>query len=107
MGEKHEPRVGRPEYRIGRGEILRMLYRSYPDTIGDNVIKATFVWRTHGELDGHVAYLVDSGYAIREEVDHDKYQFSTAEYVVKITPKGIDVLEGNIDPDPGIYNPKL
>lgn len=99
--------MARHEYRITRGEILRMLYRMYPDAVGDNVLKSTFIWVTVGVLDGHVAYLVESGYARREAIDHKKFEFSTAEYILKITPKGIDLLEGNIEPDPGIQNPPL
>lgn len=95
------------EYRIARGEILRMLYRMYPDAVADNVIKSTFVWITHGVLDGHAAYLVESGYAAREEIDRRKYGFSTADYLLKITPQGIDLLEANIEPDPGIQNPPI
>lgn len=99
--------MAKQEYRIHRGEILRMLYRMYPDPVGDNVLKSTFVWITHGVIEGHAGYLVDSGYAAREDVDHKKFEFSTAEYLLKITPKGIGLLEGNIEPDPGIQNPPL
>ncbi len=99
--------MARHEYRITRGEILRMLYRLYPDAVGDNVLKSTFVWITPGILNGHVAYLVEDGYATREAVDHKKFEFSTAEYILRITPKGIDLLEGNIESDPGIQNPPL
>lgn len=98
---------GRPEYRIARGEVLKMLYSMYPDAVGDNVIKNTFPWITEPTIDGHIAYLVDDGYATREMIDHKQYAFSTAEYVVKITPKGIDLLEGNIPADPGIKNPPV
>lgn len=95
------------DYRIARGEVLRMLYRMYPDAVGDNVMKSTFIWVTPNTIEGHVAYLVESGYAVREHIDHKKFEFSTANYIVKITPKGIDLLEGSIDPDPGIQNPPL
>ena len=97
----------REEYSIGRGELLRMLYRMYPDPVADNVIKSTFVWITHGVLDGHAAYLVESGYAAREEIDRKKWEFSTANYLLKITPKGIQLLEGEIDADPGIELPSI
>lgn len=97
----------KPEQRIQRGELLRMLYRMYPDAIGNNVIDQTFTWVTPGLLRSHVAYLVDSGYATREDIDHEKYKWSTADYILKVTPKGIDLLEGNIQPDPGILNPPL
>lgn len=99
--------MAKHDYRITRGEILRMLYRMYPDAVGDNVLKSTFVWVTPGVLDGHAAYLVEDGYAKREEIDHKKFEFSTANYILKISPKGIDLLEGNIGPDPGIQNPPL
>jgi len=95
------------DYRIQRGEILRMLYRMYPDPVGDNLLKMTFVWVTPPTLNGHAAYLVESGYATREDVDHDQYEFSTADYLLKITPKGIDLLEGTIEADPGIHNPPM
>jgi len=95
------------DYRIARGEILRMLYRMYPDAVGDNVIESTFIWITPGVIKGHVQFLIDSGYATREEVDHEKYAFSTANYILKIVPKGIDLLEGNIEKDPGIQTPPM
>ena len=97
----------REEYRIQRGELLRMLYRMYPDAVGDNVIKSTFIWITPGVIEGHVAYLIEDGYVSKEPIDHKKYEFSTADYLLKITPKGIDLLEGNVDADPGIQNPPL
>lgn len=99
--------MAKVEYRIQRGELLRMLYRMYPDPVADNVVKSTFVWVTHKVLDGHAAYLVESGYAVREEIDHKKFDFSTADYLLKITPKGISLLEGSIEPDPGIQNPTI
>lgn len=99
--------MAKHDYRITRGEILRMLYRLYPDVVGDNVLKITFTWVTPGVLEGHVAYLVEDGYARREDIDHSKFEFSTASYLLKITAKGIDLLEGNIAADPGIQNPPL
>jgi len=99
--------MARHNNRIQRGEILRMLYRMYPDAVGDNVLHSTFIWITPGMIQGHVAYLVEDGYATREKIDHKKYEFSTADYLLKITPKGIDLLEGNVEPDPGIQNPPL
>lgn len=99
--------MAKHDYRIARGEILRMLYRMYPDAVADNVMKSTFVWITHGVLDGHASYLTETGYAAREMIDHRKFEFSTAQYILRITPKGIDLLEGNIDADPGIQNPSL
>lgn len=99
--------MAKHDYRIQRGEILRMLYRMYPDAVGDNVLHSTFIWITPSVIKGHVAYLVEDGYATMEKIDHKKYQFSTAEYILKITPKGIDLLESNIDADPGIQNPPL
>ncbi|MEW6330225.1 MAG: hypothetical protein AB1560_02060 [Pseudomonadota bacterium] len=99
--------MAKHDYRIQRGEILRMLYRMYPDAVGDNVLHSTFIWITPGVIRGHVAYLVEDGYATMEKIDHKKYEFSTADYILKITPKGIDLLEGNIEADTGIQNPPL
>ena len=95
------------EYRIARGEILRMLYRTYPSVAGDNLLRATFVWITEPTIEGHVEYLIESGYVTREDIDPTQYKFSTAKYLLKITPKGIDLLEDNIDADPGIDNPLM
>lgn len=94
--------MAKHEYRIARGEILRMLYRQYPGQIGDNLMRATFVWMTPGQIDGHAAYLVDQQYATREEVDRRKYEMSTALYLLRIAPKGIQLLEREIEADPGI-----
>lgn len=99
--------MAKHEYRIARGEILRMLYRQYPGMVGDNLLRATFVWMTPGVIDGHTAYLVDQHYATREEVDRRKFEMSTAVYLLRIAPKGIQLLEGEIDADPGIELPPL
>lgn len=93
------------EHKVGRGDILQCLFRLYPDTVGDNVLISTFTWMLPHKIEGHIAYLVDSGYVEREEVDRERFEFSSAKYVVKITPKGIDLFEKSIAADPGIQIP--
>jgi hypothetical protein len=99
--------MARDDYRIQRGEILRMLYRLYPQEAGDNLIAESFIWITPSVIAGHAAYLVERGYAARRDIDHNKFGFSTANWLLKITPQGINLLEGSIDADPGIKSPPL
>lgn len=89
-------------YRVERGRILKILYNAFPDGVNKDVLSLTMqemsFHLTEGVLRGHCDYLAGKGYI---EVDGDKGNFIT-DYNVKITPKGIDLLEENIPVDPGV-----
>ena len=49
------------------------------------------IWST---VKGHVTYLEDGGCVETAETDEG--------FLVRLNKKGVDLYEGNIDPDPGI-----
>ena len=92
-------------HRRVRGYILRGL-NLYPtehlntDLIGD------FVRNCGGtclntEIPGHLTYLQSKGYV---EIEERQNPLSNSAKVImaKITPKGVDLIEGNIGQEPGI-----
>lgn len=90
--------------KIRRGEILRTLYRNMPHPICDNVFGEVFSADTPTYLITQMKYLHGKKYIKLEKVDE---QYSTATCLVNILPAGVDLLERNIDPDPGIICPKI
>lgn len=88
------------EYRLHRGRLLKILYKAFPDGVNDDLIRLTLsqmgLHVTSGVLRGHCDYLKGKGYVEIEDI-HGKI-----DYLVKLTPKGIDLLESNIAADPGI-----
>ena len=90
--------------RIKRGEALRVIYRNLPHPIGDNVLAQIFTEISLPAIQGHLRYLEAGGYVELSAVRKD---YSTASMMAKLTKKGVDLLEGSIDPDPGIVIPPL
>ncbi|MCF8719225.1 hypothetical protein [Nitrospina gracilis] len=93
--------------KIERGEVLRVVYRNLPEPIGDNVLAQIFTELTVSRIQGHLRYLQDGGYLAFQLIKPEYKEYTTAQYLAKITKKGVDLLEGNIEPDPGIVNPGL
>ena len=89
------------EYRVQRGILLKILYRAFPSEVSDRVMALTLndlhMQVPSGVLSGHCDYLQGKGY-----VEIDRSGEGDVEFVAKITPRGIDLIEGNIEPDPGI-----
>ena len=92
------------QMKIRRGEILRVLYRNLPDRVGDNLLDQIFTEDTVTTINGHLRYLKEKKYLDLCKVKKD---YSSATVMARITPLGVDLLEGSIDPDPGIVLPKL
>lgn len=90
--------------RIRRGEILKVLYRYLPEHVGDNLLHQIFTEDTPTSINGQLRYLEEKGYIELCKVRKD---YSTATVMAKIKPMGVDLLEGSIDPDPGIILPEL
>jgi predicted transcriptional regulator len=81
-----------------RGEILDCLYSIYPKTINeDKIVKLFIGYYKQEEIIRALFYLADKGYI---RVIHDKQN----EY--QITPKGIDLLYGDIE-DKGVFTKGL
>ncbi|SDI49516.1 hypothetical protein [Paenibacillus naphthalenovorans] len=88
-----------------RGYIMKVLQIGHPQPTGSNVIEICLVDAglpvTPTALSGHLDYLKEKGY-----IEITKPGLKGIDLPIslpKLTPKGIDLLEGNIDPDPGVY----
>ncbi len=82
-----------------RGQILDFLKRIYPREIEElEVIAVFYQYHKDTEIRQALAYLVDKGYveAKKVAIPYDKRRYRT---LYKITPKGIDLLEGEIVDD--------
>jgi hypothetical protein len=98
------------EARIMRGHILKVLKIGYPGPTSVNVLELTLSDRScptsPASIKGQIQYLIDKGYIKEWEKDHhfrrlEKEIGIDKEYIV-LTPKGIDLLEGVLPPDPGV-----
>ena len=90
--------------KIHRGEILRVLYRSMPLPVCDNVLNEVFHWNTPAYILTQLNYLEQKKYIRIEEVEE---KYSTAKFIAHILPMGVDLLEHSIRPEPGIVLPKI
>lgn len=91
------------ENRQTRGEILNVLRMNYPGMLSE---KQVISWLeqlgyvTYENIKEYLEYLQDKGY-ISIEVRRIK-SFRQENTTIKLTPKGVDLMEGNIEEDPGI-----
>lgn len=90
------------ENREIRGWCLRACERAKPYGASFRVIEMSLMEAgfhcSLSEIKAHLIYLEQKGYIQTEE--------KAAEGIVRrinsITPKGVDLIEGNIEPDPGV-----
>lgn len=82
-----------------RYEILDFLNRIYPRAVEEIEIISVF-YRTYRakEIKRQLYYLVDKGYIEADEVEIP-YIYYEKKKLFKITPKGIDLIEGRIRDD--------
>lgn len=94
----------RAEAREIRGRILKILDLDYPHEVSDRIISLTLNDINYNVnpaiLAGYLAYLEDKGYVECRKVESRDLQVTLT--LVKLTPKGKDLREGNIPPDPGV-----
>jgi len=87
---------------ILRGKVLDLLKKVYPDGV-DEITVISILYQYHKTEDIHASleYVVDKGYVEKKQSSHP---FLAHEHVrwYKLKPYGIDLLEGTIDPDPGV-----
>jgi hypothetical protein len=87
---------------ILRGKILALLKKVYPDGAGE-ITAVSVLYRYHKTEDIHASleYTADKGCVEKKQQPHP---FLEREFVrwYKLKPAGIDLLEENVDPDPGI-----
>ncbi len=87
---------------ILRGKILALLNKVYPDGVDEiTVISILYQYHKTEDILSSLEYLVDKEYIDKKQQPHP---FLEREYVrwYKLMPKGVDLLEGNIEADPGI-----
>jgi len=87
---------------ILRGKVLDLLRKFYPDGVDEaSIVSILFQYHKIYDIQAALEYLKDKEYLLKKTQPHP---FVMQEHVVwyKISPNGIDLLEGNIQPDPGI-----
>lgn len=88
-----------------RGYILKILQIGHPQPTGSNVIEVCLIDAGFAisptALSGHLEYLKEKGYIDTKQVGMNDIKFPIT--LAKLTPKGVDLLEGTIDPDAGVY----
>ena len=90
---------------ILRGKLLELLRNVYPDGIEKStIISILFQYHKAEDISASLEYLIDKGYAIRKEYPHP-YVIQEVIHWYKLSPSGMDLLEGNISNDPGILIP--
>lgn len=91
------------ENRQIRGEILNALRLNYPSQISEKQIISWLEqlgYITYERIKEYIEYLQDKGYVQIEMKRIKSYRQENS--MVKLTPKGVDLLEGSIEEDPGI-----
>lgn len=87
-----------------RGRILKILQVNYPDPAGDHLISELLTDAQYNvtpeDVKKHLDYLEGKEYIKTERVNMKG--LGIARILSKLTPKGIDLLEGNIDEDAGV-----
>jgi hypothetical protein len=87
---------------ILRGKILGLLKEVYPDGVDyQTLVLILFQYHKTSDIATSLEYLVDKGYVLKKQHSHP---FKEQEFVqwYKLTPQGVDLVEGNVDADPGI-----
>jgi hypothetical protein len=87
---------------ILRGKILGLLKKVYPDGVEyQTLITILFQYYKTSDITASLEYLVDKEYILKKEHPHPFMEQELVRWY-KLTPKGMDLLEGNISADPGI-----
>lgn len=84
-----------------RGKLLEFLRHLYPEGADErSIISIFYEYHRHAEITASLEYLADKEYVSRKEIPH---QYKPLEKIklYKISPKGIDLMEGLIE-DPAI-----
>lgn len=94
-------RIGTKEL---RGRILAVLDYNYPAGLSEKLVLQSLVAArfdvTRRELKAQLAYLSEKGYVTLQQVGFA--DIDLARQMVKLTVSGKDLVDGNIDPDPGV-----
>ena len=87
---------------ILRGKILDLLKKVYPDGV-DEITMISILYQYHKteDIQASLEYVVDKDYVEKKQMPHPFIEQNQVRWY-KLKPKGVDLLEGNIDPDPGV-----
>ena len=95
--------IERIETKELRGRILAVLDYNYPVGLSEKLVLQSLVAArfdvTRRELKAQLAYLSEKGYVTLQVGFAD---IDLARQMVKLTVSGKDLVDGNIDPDPGV-----
>lgn len=88
-----------------RGEILKLLFELYPDGIERvTLIGIYYQFDKIEEIDKSLEYLFEKKYISKIESPHPYKRDKKITYF-KITPEGIDLIDGTVAQDPGVVIP--
>jgi hypothetical protein len=91
---------------ILRGKILDLLKKVYPDGVEyQTLITILFQYHKTDDIAASLEYLADKEYVLKKEHPHPFMEQELVRWY-KLTPRGMDLLEGNIGADPGILVPR-
>lgn len=91
---------------ILRGKLLELLRKIYPEGIDQKtVMSILFQYHKVDDILTSLEYLIDKEYVLKKEHPHPYLKQEKIQWY-KLTPKGIDLLDGSIPDDPGILIPR-
>ncbi|MCL2127952.1 MAG: hypothetical protein FWH38_06820 [Treponema sp.] len=89
-----------------RGKILDLLKKVYPDGVDEiTIVSILYQYFKTEDITASLEYLADKGYTLKKEQPHAFLPQETIRWH-KLSPKGIDLVEGSIPADPGILVPR-
>ena len=87
---------------ILRGKILDLLKRVYPDGIEQKTFfSILFQYHKPEDIRAALEYLIDTGFVLLNERPHPVFEQEKVQWY-KLSPAGINLIDGNIKEDPGI-----
>lgn len=96
--------IERIETKELRGRILAVLDYNYPAGLSEKLVLQSLVAArfnvTRRELKAQLAYLSEKGYVTLQQVGFA--DIDLARQMVKLTVSGKDLVDGNLEPDPGV-----
>ncbi len=96
--------IERIETKELRGRILAVLDYNYPTGLSEKLVLQSLVAArfdvTRRELKAQLAYLSEKGYVTLQQVGFA--DIDLARQMVKLTVNGKDLVDGNLEPDPGV-----
>jgi hypothetical protein len=87
---------------ILRGKILALLKKVYPDGVDEiTIISILYQYHKTEDIRASLEYVAGKDYVEKKEHPHPFMEREQIRWY-KLKPHGVDLLEGNINPDPGV-----